>query len=717
MNCLFKRGFLILFFTLFSESQSIANFCPSAQDQCVPLTESQRLTADMCQAEMKTAGCDEFIKSHPDLVRENKMRDCDKSASCPPPFKILDYTKACLTNWGGAWKDLAMGPFQFLTGEIKMSPEIAEREKFFRECTTAACKREMLGSFADLFENEEIEGHVKDKNLDPKDPANQNYLQGLSAKVLYNKLQERLREKMKNGTLEQPLIEPWSNKPMKIRLTAEEKINQALQKMGVQKTACYDPTILAEMRCYALFSILDPLMFAGAALKVARLSGRGLEKAALKGAELERAELAENAVILGKKQSKVAALKAHSNSDTNHKIENYINDNGSDYVKAANENSDLATENWKSAGIKIDKTGKITVNTAEAGQKVADRVDGMIKSGQIKESDALLPVFLYKKDGKVIGVSPNELPPAGAVRAAEAVLSNDDFFQLLADGKFPMGGDKTVTPGRYPKREVVFLHDMNHYAGFLRTPEFMAATRKAAKDILATKAPTIRRKLQERFFVAAEFSNVMPKETLAVAKKELENLKTKMGLPKSKFLPKSAYVTALKKMDAKQLGEIFTEIKASEFSNAKPEPVGGGEFMLEHRYLNAKDVDINWQYSEYDKTQRDPHFHSESSWELERLNEKQKSFREIMMGPSAAKEVDPKVHPFEVVIEKMANHLEKSDAFMRIRPQDWMNDGMRSEKLAPTGNTTRFCKSAAINRYGAFYKMYCSNTLSGYDGF
>ena len=55
--------------------------------------------------------------------------------------------------------------------------------------------------------------------------------------------------------------------------TPQDLIEQQLAKAGVHKTACYDPAVLAQMRCYALFSIVDRAAAVYSPQKITGLSG------------------------------------------------------------------------------------------------------------------------------------------------------------------------------------------------------------------------------------------------------------------------------------------------------------------------------------------------------------------------------------------------------------------------------------------------------------
>ena len=197
---------------------------------------------------------------------------------------------------GEAWKDMAVGIFMYLTGQTGIpSEQDLAKQDFFKNCTTAECKRQMLGPFQKYFTAEEIQGHRNDKNLNPDDLANKNYLEGYSAAILYRKLLMKLKKESQTRTLDEKFIEPWSGQAARLPMSFNELIDQALQKSGITHAACFKPEVVTEMRCYALFSILDPTLAAGAALKLTRIAGLAGKEASLATRAVESAPIARNA--------------------------------------------------------------------------------------------------------------------------------------------------------------------------------------------------------------------------------------------------------------------------------------------------------------------------------------------------------------------------------------------------------------------------------------
>lgn len=639
---------------------------------CVPLTQEQELAANFCVVEMKQAKCDEFFKANPQIDME-KRRDCNRVASCSSTEKIQEYTKACLDNWGGAWGDMFKGVYEIATGDLSLSSETKARETFFENCTSVSCKTSMLGPHAELFSKEEIAGHPNDKNLDPKDPVNQAYLQGLPSKVLYKKLIEKISKKMRDGKLDQPYLEPWTGRPAKPRKPLDQMITEALNNMGVRDYACYDPVVLSEMRCYALFSVLDPLAFVGAAGKVAALSGRGLEKAIAKATLAEETEALEKA-------NKLAAKKAHTNPEVDEAIADkhaYDLEPMREAVKA----DDPAVVFWKEVGVHVNKNGELKLSSAEVAQKIDTKVDDLVKSGKIKESDTLRPVLLYEYKGKTIGVGPNEIPPAGAVRRG-SLLKEDEYLSFVGEGKYPMGDGSSTRADNYMFNESTFLHDTDHFVGFINNPEFMSASRQAANRIRTTKDPALREVLSNRLKFAEEYSQVFPKQKLAVAKKELEGFRGAMGLQKNTPYSYNGYLATARKLDQKKLADMLTELSQSQLANARPDALGGAEHLIPHRMSTDPIAEKKWPVP--------PDFTN--------------------VAPKA--NVDFHKWSQRDLAVELANSLAQSDAFMNIRPQDWVQEGVNNgrAKLSPLGRTARLCQVMVdTGKTGTkFYQSYCT---------
>jgi hypothetical protein len=683
---LLARLFGTLMFFMVSFAFADSKYCQSVnRDACTRLTSEQELKQNMCEVEKKQAGCEEFYKNNPNVLSENKARDCNVVALCPITDSLKDYTKACLSNAAGAWGDMLAGLYQMVAGKIELSNETKQREVFFANCQSATCKRSMLGPYADLFKQEEIEGHANDKNLDPKDPANQNYLQGLSAKVLYKKLLERISQKMKQGTLSQPVLEPWSGQPAKPLKTIDEAINATLAKLGIKSTACYDPAVLAEMRCYALFSVLDPLLIADAALKLTALSGRSLAKALEKSALEEAADGAKKLSVAEKKKSDFEALKAHTDEKLDKQIAENQNRMSSLHVKDALEVGEPTVKTWQELGVKIKKDGTVSLNSTEVAQNMNAKMDALVASGKAKETEVIRPVLVYELNGKKIGVSPNEKPPAGAVRSRGGLLSIDEFESFVAAGKFPLGDELLAGTGNYPIREAMFLHDLNHTIGFFNNPEFMAANRRVAQKILDTKDPELKEIYRKRYSLSSEFTIAYPKEKLAAAKSEIEDLKASIGLQRKQFYDEKAIQAALNKMDRTQLNDLAVKLTKSDLLNQPAVPVGGAQHIIAHQVnLLKTGEDRMWPRTPPDTI---------------------KNIR-----PSGTAEQFAEM-PQYTVVNTVSGALFQADSFTRVRPADWMREGYSGEKLSPMGNLGRICQSmnkiGGMSKSGHFYRMYC----------
>jgi len=673
-------GISLLFAHQFAFAEGASSCQMQSKSMCVPLTKEQELSANLCRIEMKEAKCEEFYKSHPDLGKD-KQRDCDLVASCSTSEKLTDYTKACLENWASAWGDMLAGIYHILANDINLSSETKAREEFFANCTTPACKRSMLGPYADLFSKEEIEGQPFDKKLYPEDSVYHAHLQGLSAKVLYKKLLDRISQKVKVGTLDQPILEPWSGKPGKPLKTVQQMIENALSKMGIKNTVCYNPVVLSEMRCYALFSVLDPLLFVGAAQKVAMLSGKGLEKAIAKEALNSEAKALEKTTALEIKAKKFAALKAHTNPEIDRKII-AVHARHDDVMREAIKEPDSILQFWQDNGVKLNKDGTISLNSAEVAQNIETRVDDLVSSGKIRESDTLKPVLIYKLDGKTIAIGPNELPPAGAVRVG-SLLKSDEFLTLVSDGKFPMGDFKGTQAAGSEFAESAFLHDTGHMIGFINNPEFMAATRQTAKKILATKDPELKKIYEARALFAAEYSQTFSKEHLAVAKTELKGFKEKIGLQKNTPYSVNAYEVALKKLERKKLEELYSELNSSRLATARPDALGGGEHIVPHRQVTDQNgFDQTWPIDNQNYINTRPNI---SSTDLSGVSNTE-------------------------LASRVASSLAQSEAFIGVRPQDWMLEAVRGRELPPMGNTIRVCKTIKVEQRqrSSFYRLFCA---------
>lgn len=288
--------FLANFFVLSLSFSAVAQ--PQLPPSCLKLESpqlcaipSKKTTAqEACEIEQKSHHCEEYVKLHPELKTSGKLKTCSDISICELPAGAQAFLKTCATQMGEAWKDMAVGIFMYLTGQTGIpSEQDLAKQDFFKNCTTAECKRQMLGPFQKYFTAEEIQGHRNDKNLNPDDLANKNYLEGYSAAILYRKLLMKLKKESQTRTLDEKFIEPWSGQAARLPMSFNELIDQALQKSGITHAACFKPEVVTEMRCYALFSILDPTLAAGAALKLTRIAGLAGKEASLATRAVESA--------------------------------------------------------------------------------------------------------------------------------------------------------------------------------------------------------------------------------------------------------------------------------------------------------------------------------------------------------------------------------------------------------------------------------------------
>jgi len=260
--------FLLLFLT--SSLASAVSLCDiKILNDCSNWDATTDFLNSQCEVAKSAANCNELYMNNPKV----KQRSCRTSVSCPSSVSFAENFLSCRQAQIEVFGDALKGVGNFLMVETEMPPEMAERESFFRNCTTPQCKRDMLGPYANLFTKEEIEGHPFDRNVrDPNDPANAVMLQGLSAKTLYSELLIKLKKNFKNKTMEEPFLEPWSGATVDInkKKSFEDLINTILQKAGVKNTICYSPEVVAEMRCYAINIIIDPLMILKGVSAIAR---------------------------------------------------------------------------------------------------------------------------------------------------------------------------------------------------------------------------------------------------------------------------------------------------------------------------------------------------------------------------------------------------------------------------------------------------------------
>lgn len=197
---------------------------------------------------------------------------------CSAPPDLTEYGKTCLKNMGGAWLD---GIKSLWSSPV--TPAMIARQKYFESCFSETCKKETLGSALGLFSAVEISGHrdqLATQHLDPKicDQSYETvarsisiekipYYCGASAASLYRMIPKRLGDS-------QTYTEPWpggqilTGQEMRQSLSLQNMLDGILKKqLGLLHPECFDPLVLAQLRCYAVFTVVDPMIAAGMAAK------------------------------------------------------------------------------------------------------------------------------------------------------------------------------------------------------------------------------------------------------------------------------------------------------------------------------------------------------------------------------------------------------------------------------------------------------------------
>ncbi|WP_413574858.1 hypothetical protein ACLVWU_11520 [Bdellovibrio sp. HCB290] len=235
---------------------------------CVNVTSEK--VVGTCKTQMKNARCEQWFQDHPQA--QAKARSCDPVKVCTMPMLVKKYAEKCSEGVWNSSVDFVKGTIDFVIGDKSLPPDVKAREEFFKSCTSAECKIQMLGPYADLFSPEEIVGSPNTRGLDPADVVNQVYLNGYSAKTLYRKLLTKLRERAQSGSTNDVFIEPWSGRPAAKARSVDDLIDEVLTAAGLQNTACFDPEALVEARCYALATVLDPLTAAVAVARIKKIT-------------------------------------------------------------------------------------------------------------------------------------------------------------------------------------------------------------------------------------------------------------------------------------------------------------------------------------------------------------------------------------------------------------------------------------------------------------
>jgi hypothetical protein len=286
-----------------ADSTLLASLCqktPLRSCTLQPVPTMIRNLVDECQREVAVCESEGF----------KPQRTCTEVTVCSPPPGLTEYAKVCAKNMGGAWLDTVKGLW------ADTPKELIARETYFKSCVSLSCKKNSLGPAIGLFSDLELQGHrqeLKKLNLDPniceqghaamlryvpveKVP----YYCGASASALYRMIPQRLGPR-------DSYTDPWpggvthTGQELKNALSLRKLLDEVLKKqLGLAHEECYDPLTLAELRCYAVFTIVDPFLAAALsskALKLVQLIGKASE-------DLRAAEKLQKlgAGVAGKKQ-------------------------------------------------------------------------------------------------------------------------------------------------------------------------------------------------------------------------------------------------------------------------------------------------------------------------------------------------------------------------------------------------------------------------------
>lgn len=141
-------------------------------------------------------------------------------------------------------------------------------------------------------------------------------------------------------------------------------------------------------------------------------------------------------------------------------------------------------------GVKVPELGNI-LNSLDI------QIDDLVRRGVLEADQVLRPAIPYHnpaKDPSIVFFRPGmKLDPS--YKPYEGVLTPDQFREVVSSGLFPVAppGLVTTTTG-----SSIFIHDLQHFGGFLDNPEFMREFRGAYTrlDSLASNSTANNRLIQ-----------------------------------------------------------------------------------------------------------------------------------------------------------------------------------------------------------------------------
>jgi hypothetical protein len=402
----------------------------------------EEVTQKVCRTEFEENGCAALLLQNPSL--QGKIKNCDFPQQCATPLSMKEFGKVCYASFKDSWMDLAKGIAGFLFGNQSLSETLKKREVFFNSCNTTACKYEMLGPFASMFTKTEIEGAEDKSKLDTRDPVLQNARNGLSAATLYRKLLLKLKAQNDHGLLKDKFIEPWSGQAAKLPRSFEELMSSMLTKMGVTHSACFDPAVVAEMRCYAFFSVLDPTVLMSGAIKIASLSGRTVNLERLLAKQI--AEMRPPSVpitvyseALEQKMKRVKLIADRKKFDQDFSVEMVSNKIGAGRkeINYRDKNVALNAETLRDGDKFI-----VTVNSVEANPGVANFLNVTVAARESGLNSTFAKTFYSTIKGAALAAKAN--PGIKVIRINASLVINGGLKRSLSEMGFVSG--KTHLP-------------------------------------------------------------------------------------------------------------------------------------------------------------------------------------------------------------------------------------------------------------------------------
>lgn len=121
------------------------------------------------------------------------------------------------------------------------------------------------------------------------------------------------------------------------------------------------------------------------------------------------------------------------------------------------------------------------------------KMDQYVRAGLIKQENVLHPAFIFKSGDQIIWLRYGESIPPSAV-PYEGLVPSHQYFKMLADGFFPLGGKHAATSNYgYNRSSYIseFEHDLAHLTGFIQNPNYMQLLRNvsAAKYLALNNLP------------------------------------------------------------------------------------------------------------------------------------------------------------------------------------------------------------------------------------